>query len=52
MSPHRAVSSIILGLIACLAVAMPARAQWSMTANDGKSVFNIGFLAQSQVEVL
>lgn len=52
MSLHRTVTSIILSLIVCLAVAMPARAQWSMTANDGKSVFNIGFLAQSQVEAL
>ncbi len=52
MSPRRTILPALLSLIACLAVAVPARAQWSMTANDGRSVLNIGFLSQSQAEAL
>jgi hypothetical protein len=39
-------------LLAGLACAAPASAQWTLTANDGKAVLNVGFLAQAQLEEL
>ena len=49
---NRAASLALLGLMAGLFTAAPARAQWSIAANEGKSTLNIGFLAQTQVEAL
>ena len=52
MSDYRAVQGMLLTLLACLAVAAPADAQWAVASNDGKAALNLGFLAQTQVEVL
>ena len=52
ISLSRAASIALLGLLAGLVMAPPARAQFSITGNDGKGVFNIGFLVQPQVEAL
>ncbi|NOT34134.1 MAG: hypothetical protein HOP12_08200 [Candidatus Eisenbacteria bacterium] len=41
-----------LAFAAGLAAAAPASAQWSVSANDGKSVLSLGFLAQMQIEAL
>jgi len=49
---NRAATLTVLGLLAGLAMAAPARAQWSIAANDGKSVFNFGFQVQPQMEAL
>ncbi len=46
-------SSLVAVLaIAVLASAGPASAQWSLSANDGKAVLNLGFMSQTQVEAL
>ena len=41
-----------LVVLAGVALAMPASAQWSVSSADGKSVLNLGVLAQTQVEAL
>jgi hypothetical protein len=52
MSLNRSASIALMGLLAGLAMATPARAQWSIASTDGKGAFNLGFLVQPQVEAL
>jgi hypothetical protein len=42
----------LLGAALTLACAAPAHAQWSVSANDGRSALTLGFLAQTQIEAL
>jgi hypothetical protein len=51
-SMKRTLTTTIAILVAGLVTAAPASAQWTLTANDGKAVLNLGFLSQAQVEVL
>ena len=51
--PRNPVVVIALAVVMAGALsAAPARAQWSLSANDGKAVLNVGFLSQTQIEVL
>ncbi len=52
MTGARSLRATLLGAVLTLACAAPAHAQWSVTANDGRSALTLGFLAQTQIEAL
>jgi len=52
MIPRQCVAVALVAGVAVFASVAPARAQWSISSSDGKAVFNLGFLAQAQLEEL